>query len=503
MQLANQYLMGIDIGTLGSKGLITDDKGNIISEHFLEHDIIYPKPGWAEHDPEKHWWKEFCEIVKMLLKKSKIEPENIAGISVSGLFPNMCPVDKEGNPVRNAILYSDNRAIEEIEFINMSLGTSLTSEDVTPKILWFKKNEPEKFEKTQKILGTQGYIVYKLTGKYAIDYPSALIFGGIFDLEQLKWRDEVCEQIGIPVDVLPTPYPASKVIGEVTEDAAEVTGLAKNTPVIVGSGDTYLSMLGAGVIEQGDAMAYYGTAGLLIICNCSLQEFMSSMKIDSKKEPIILSTYILTTGGLLKWFRDQFAPYEFEIEKKLGVSSYHILDDQANNIPPGSDGLIVIPYFMGQRSPTFNPLARGIIFGLTTSHTRIHVYRALLESFGYGIFHGLEKLKEQGESPPKRIVATGGGAKSRLWRQIVTDIINMPQEYIPRADAPYGNAFLAGYGVGLFKDFKTIKEKWLRVEDVTLPRQEVNKKYQKLFEVYRNLHFSLQERYAELAQALY
>lgn len=499
-ELTKSYLFGADIGTLVSKGAIVDLNGNIIANHSVEHPVIHPKPGWAEHDPEKHWWNDFVRISRTLLNKSKINPKDILGISVSGLIPDLCPLDKNGKPVRNAILYSDNRAFKEIEFINKLLGSALTSEEITPKILWFKKNEPENFAKTHMVLNAPNYVVYKLTDRYSVDYTLAYSFGAIFDILQLKWDEGVCNQLGIPLDILPPAYPAYKVIGAVTDEATKKTGLAKDTPVIVGTSDVLSSMLGAGLTEAGDAMIYYGTAGLFLILNCKLIDLMSMNFERMRYPPIVQGAYVLTTGGLLRWFRDQFGHYEFETGKKLGVSAYHVLDDEASRIPPGSGGLIVLPYFMGQRTPSLDPLAKGVIFGLSMAHTRAHVYRAFLEAFGYTVYYSFDKLKEE-EVPIKRIVAIGGGAKSEIWRQIVSDIINMPQEYIAKADATLGNAYMAGFGVGTFKDFKNI-QKWLEVTCVTKPRLEAHKSYESFFKVYRNLHQNMKDRYVELAEAL-
>jgi len=501
--LVGPYLLGVDVGTLGSKGLITDTGGNVLGEHFLEHPVIHPKPGWAEHDPEKHWWQDFVVIARAVLEKSGIDPHDIAGIGVSGLVLDLTPLDKDGRPVRNAILYSDNRAVEEISYINRLFGITLDSENPSPKLLWMKKNEPESFAKTRMVgLHAHNYVVYRLTGKYSTDYALAAGFGGVFDIQKLGWSEDACNQLGFPPDIFPPVYPPSEVIGGVTEEAARETGLARDTPVIVGAADTSMSILGAGLVERGDAMVYYGTAGLFMAVPTDADRYYQGLKegklgLEAYERAEYGSAYMLTAGESLRWFRDQFCYHEVEAEKRTGVGAYHILDDEAAKIPPGSDGLIILPYFMGQRSPEFNPLARGVVFGLSMSHTRAHIYRALLEAFGYGIYHGMLTGREL----PKRVVATGGGAKSELWRQIVSDIINMPQEYIARADAPLGDAYFAGYGVGIFKDIRSIKDEWLKVTAVTKPRPDLHRVYEELFKVYKSLHV-LKNQYAELAEAL-
>ena len=486
--MGGPYLLGVDIGTLGSKGMITDTDGDVLEQHFVEHPVIYPKRNWAEQDPERHWWHDFVVIVRRLLKKSGVDPKDIAGIGVSGLYYCMCPLDKNGKPVRNAILYLDNRA------------TGQGIRDSIVNLLWMKDNEPTNFAKTRIVLDSTGYLVYKLTNQYSIDRVVVRAFDrqrfrtppGLFDPTRLEWNDELCKQLGIPVEILPPVYPATKVIGGVSEEAARETHLAKDTPVIVGTADTEMSMLGAGVIERGDAMVLYGTGGFLFARTSDFEE-----SILTGKESCRTISSIQTAGAMLRWFRDEFAHFEME-EERLGLSSYHILDEKAAKIPAGSEGLIVLPYFRGTWYPKFDPLYTGVIFGLTTAHTRVHIYRALLEAFGYNVLHGLSEAKD---IEIKRIVATGGGAKSPLWRQILSDIINMPQEYIAKADAPLGDAYLVGYGLGIFKEFKPIKREWLKVTEITKPRPEVHKLYEKLFKIYMNLHI-IKDQYKELAEAL-
>ncbi len=489
------YLVGIDIGTLGSKGVVTDLKGNILAEDFREHGVIHPQPGWAEHNPDEDWWKDFVLISRRIIEKSGIDSKKIAAVGTSSLVSEMTPLDGDWRPIRNSILYSDNRAVEEIEYVNKVLGTTLTSEEITPKILWMKKHEPGNYEKTRMVVNAVSYIVWKLTGRFTVGQGLAYGYGGVFDPVKGEWSEEACEKLGIPVDIFPPVYSPADIAGEVTTGAAMETGLAEGTPVIVGTGDGAMSSLGAGMVKEGDGMIYYGTAGLFHVLDQDLEDRLTGVGEFRLGE--YGRAYMLTTGESLRWFRDRFGFHETEAEKRIGLSAYHLLDEQAAKIPPGSNGVIILPYFMGQRSPEFNPSARAVIFGLSISHTRIHIYRALLEAFGYGVYHGLLT----GRKKPNRIVATGGGARSALWRQIVSDIIDIPQEYAAKADAPLGDAYFAGYGIGIFKDFKTMKNDWIKVTAITQPRSDVHKKYLKLFEVYKGLHI-LKDQFTILEEAV-
>ncbi|WP_455367506.1 FGGY-family carbohydrate kinase [[Eubacterium] cellulosolvens] len=493
--MMTSYLIGIDIGTLGTKGTLVNQNGAIVHEAFQEHGVNHPRPGWAEQDPERVYWDEPRKIIKALLTRSRINVRKVSGISVSGTTPTLCALDERGIPVRPAILYSDNRMPEDVRHIEKSVGSALTAgrQEITmlPKILWLKKNERDRFSKTSMILNPSNYLVYKLTKKASLDYYLADGYGPIFDRKRFRWREDLCEQIGVSVDILPPLFPATKVIGGVTKGVSKKTGLAQDTPVVVGTDDGVMSLLGAGAIKKRDAVTYYGTAGFLMICNCELPELLSGKSFPDM--PILIPSYILSSGNLLRWFRDEFAFPETEVEKKTGSNAYQILDSKAENITPGSDGLIVLPYLSGQRTPIFNPLATGVVFGLIESHTREHLYRSLLESFAYSIAYGLTTVKKS--HFPKRVSAIGGGAKSRLWRQIVSDVTNLPQEYRRNASGTLGNAYLAGYGVGIFSEFDTLQTQWLEKAEIVKPRIKINKRYLKLFKIYESLHTALRRQY--------
>jgi xylulokinase len=418
---------------------------------------------------EQTWWGDFMKITQALLAQPGIEPQAIAAICVSGLYPNMAPTDADGQPLRNAILYSDNRAVEEIDYVNQRYGLQLTSEEITPKIVWFMRHEPDLFAKMRMFFNAHSYVVYKLTGQYTIDYIAC---------------------------------PPAQVVGEVTKAAAEQTGLVQGIPVLAGSGDVYFSLLAAGVIGPGDVTIYYGTAGLTTHCRSSLESLAREPYPVDDGYCFSYSAYMLTSGELVRWFRDQFGVCETEVAKWLDRSAYQLLDEEASQIQPGCEGLILLPYFLGQRSPVFDPLAKGVFFGLSMSHTRAHLYRAILESYGYGIRHGLEETSRSQDVEVKRLIATGGGAQSPLWRQIVSDIVGVSQEYVARADAPLADAYLAGYGVGLFPGFETLRQEWLEVTSVTESRMDIHPQYQPFYEIYKDLHGALRNQFVALDRAL-
>nr|MBC7245938.1 hypothetical protein [Chloroflexota bacterium] len=497
--MAECYLVGIDVGTQGSKGVLVSPDGQVLAQHFCEHEVLHPRPDWAEHDAERHWWQDLVHISRALLAQSAVSPHKIGAVCVSGLIPDLLPTDGQGHPLRHAILYSDNRAVKEIDEVNARLGCALTSEEITPKLLWFMRNEPDLFARTRMVFNAHSYLVYRLTGEYTIDYLTASLFGAIYDAAQARWREDICAELGIPMALLPPALPPAEIAGKVTREAAQCTGLAEDTPVLVGSGDVYFSLLGAGVLNQGDVMIYYGTAGLTTLCLAGLQEVAESPYQGASGFPFQYPAYMLTSGELVRWFRDQFAPFEVAEAACTGVTAYSLLDRMAEQVPPGAQGLLCLPYFLGQRSPEFDPYARGVFFGWSMAHTRAHMYRAILESYGYGILHGLESTLPGWQHLIRRVVATGGGAVSPVWKQIVSDIVGIAQEYVAGADSPLGDAFLAGYALGLFKDFSTIRDRWLRVTDITVPDMARHVQYQPYYEIYRDLHRDLKERFRAVA----
>jgi len=499
--MSANYLLGIDIGTLGSKGVALTPDGHVVAQFFCEHPVIHPQAGWAEHDAERQWWGDVVTVSQALLHQSGIDPREIAGVCVSGLIPDLLPTDEHGVPLRNAILYSDNRAVDEINQINALTGAHLTSEEITPKLLWYMRHEPELFRRTHMVFNAHSYVVYKLTGVYSVDYITAAYFGAIFSATQECWLGDTCEKIGFDAELLPRTYPVAGIVGEVTRHAADETGLAEGTPVLAGCGDVFFSLLGAGVIHKNEIELYYGTAGLATILNCDLVETAMRPCCLPSQIPWDYPAYMPTSGEAIRWFRDQFGQAEMKVEQETGVSAYSLLDARAAQVPPGCDGLLLLNYFLGQRSPVFDPFARAVYVGLTMAHTRDHMYRAVLESWGFGILHGLDQVVPGWRERARRVVATGGGARSTLYRQVVSDIVGVRQEHVARADAPLGDAYLVGYSMGIFKDFETIRDQWLQVTGVTEPKLENAELYRRLYEIYVDLHASLKDKWGPLSAA--
>jgi xylulokinase len=494
----NELLLGIDIGTQGAKGVLADPSGAIVAQHQVEHGSYYPKPDWCEQDMTKNWWESPLTVIRALLHTEGIHPEQIKAICVSGLYPALGPTDGRGDPLCRAILYSDNRSVAEVEEVNQALGLQLTTEELTPKLIWFLRNQPELAAKMQMFFDAPHYLVFRLTGEYVTDTITTGLYGAIYQSPTASWRENVCERFGIPVGILPSVHPPAEIIGSVHQQAAKETGLAEGTPVLPGMPDLVASLISVGAVHTYESAAYYGTAGLVPVMkddlwNAAFKPYPIEERGLTPQDGYIFDypTYSLTTGDTVRWFRDEFAPLEvLNQSKDPAKSAYGQLDDLAAQVPPGSQGLILLPYLLGQRSPEFNPEASGVFFGLKKAHGRGHLFRAILESFGFNIRHGLECFYPQGH-PIKRLIATGGGASSLLWRQIVSDITGLRQEYVPDADGPVGCAYMAGIALGWFTDFETLQKDWVKVTAVTEPHPETQAKYNANYQIYVELHGAL------------
>jgi xylulokinase len=459
-----EHLIGVDIGTTQVKGALLSASGNILAAYTIRHQPVSLGDGHVEQDAEEFWWGGFLRVVNCLLKKADIDSSQIAGIAVSGFFPNLCPVNGLGKPLRPAILYSDNRASDEVVNLNEDFGLQETTEEVLPKLLWLKHHEPEVFEQTHMIFNPSNYVVYRLTGVYGIDYLSAYGFGALYDEQQGTWDKKICKALSVSPGSLPELFTSTAVVGGVSTEASQVTGLCQGTPVVMGTADSYATMLGATVLEPGDCLISYGTTGLGVLLNDDMAMLLSKRPVGLQKK-MSTFTYLLSLGSSLEWFKAQFCNEEDAIASgSSGLS--RMLDEKAEAISAGAEGLVVLPYLLGLRVPVWEPRARGLIYGLTTKHNKYHIWRAMLEAFGYELLSGIDLVVQEG-AEPKRYFAAGGGARSPIWRQIVSDIIGQAQVYSDM-DTSVASAFLAGYGIGMFDRMEQIKE-WSLTADVTKP----------------------------------
>lgn len=492
-----QYLMGIDIGSYESKGVLTDTSGKVLAKAALKHELQFLKPGFVEQDVEKVWWSEFVELTRTLIENAKVKPKQIVSIGLSGIY-SMVPVDRNANPLRSGgIMYGvDTRSVAEIEevldrhgadTIFKRTGNGISAQSMGPKILWLRKNEPDVFKAAHSFLPCANFIAARLTGGFFIDHLTAGFFGPCYEPSKLAWAPDLCEGIVDP-RYLPEPRWATELAGTVTADAARRTGLAEGTSITIGTCDVASEAMSIGVTAPGDMMLMYGsTAWITLLMDKPLMD-----ECLWATPYIFPGTYCLhggmaTSGSLTRWFRDMIGGEFVVAEKTGGGEAYSILTQEASRVKPGSDGLVVLPYFSGERSPINDADARGIIFGLDISHTRGHMYRAALEGVGYSINHTLQVMAAAG-AKAKLMTAVGGGTKNPTWLQAVSDITKVPQR-VPSITmgASFGNCFIAGYAAGLFKDPREIAN-WVATDRTVTPDPNTADVYDTRMQTYIELY---------------
>lgn len=508
--MANGYLMGVDIGTFSSKGVLVTTGGDVAASHSVPHGMDMPRPGYFEHDADRVWWGDFVTIVKNLLGKSGVDPRQVLGVGTSAIGSCVLPIDEAGRPLRPGILYGiDTRATAENDYLERELGRldrfqaglHLDSQASGPKVLWIRNHEPEVYQKTRWFLTSQAYLVYKLTGGASIDIYTAGGYTPLYDANAREWVQEAADLIA-PLDRFPRACWSHQVVGQVTAGAAGETGLAPGTPVVAGTTDAAAEAVSAGVADVGDMMLMFGSSIFFIMKTAGLvrtRRFWSSNFLEEGTYAFLGG--MSTSGSLTTWFRDQFAGLELEREKEGGENAYAELARQAAASPPGAKGLIALPYFEGERTPLHDPRARGVWFGLSLKHTRGDVYRAIMEGVAFGIRHNFEEMEAEGVRP-RRILAVGGGTQNPLWLQIVADVCNielaLPEQQI---GASYGDAFLAGRGIGLFNDLSEIKQ-WVKTRQAIRPVPGSGPLYDVNYQIFRELYPSTRSLMHRLADYL-
>lgn len=506
----DRLLLGIDIGTSSSKGVLVTLDGRIVAQHSVAHTFDMPQPGWAEQDAEAIWWSDFCDISRALIQEADIDPAQIAGLACSAIAPTMLPLDNNFRPLRPAILYGiDTRASNEIAELNVALGEdaifartgqSLSAQSVGPKALWYRQQEPALFAKTRKIVSAASYLVFRLTDRFVLDNYVAPYFSPFFDVGRLAWHKDWVERV-CPLDWLAETAWSTEQAGLVTARAAQETGIPAGTPVAVGTADALAEAVAAGAVGVGDLMVMYGTTLFLIQTTPQFRPHRDLWaSVHLQPGCAILAAGLSTAGALLGWFRDELAGEERLQARSRGENAFELLAARAAQISPGAEGLLTLPYFSGERTPINDPHARGACLGLTLSHTRAHMYRSCLEGIAFGLRHNIDAMGEV-DALPSRLVAIGGGVQQSLWLQICSDATGLPQDVPAQTiGAAYGSAYIAGMAAGLFRDFTSLQQDWVRIERRIQPNLRVKAIYDELYPMYRSLYQATKQHMARLAQ---
>lgn len=504
-----EYLIGVDLGTSGTKTVLFDKSGEPVASSTVEYPLYQEKNGWAEQEP-LDWWNATCATVKTVIKESGITPSDIKGVGISGQMHGLVMLDEAGTVLRKSIIWCDQRTAAECEEITCKVGAQRLIEITAnpaltgftaSKILWVRNNEPDTYKKCAHILLPKDYVRYMLTGDFATEVSDASGMQ-LLDVTKRQWSAEVLEKLGIDKALLPKVYESPEVTGVISEKAAQITGLVKGTPVVGGAGDNAAAAVGTGVVTDGKAFTTIGTSGVVFA-------HTSNISIDPKGRvhtfccavPGAWHVMGVTQGaGLsLKWYRDNFCTAEMETAKGMGVDPYYLMDKQAEKSPIGCNKLIYLPYLMGERTPHLDPDCRGVFFGLSAMHTKYDMLRAVMEGVTYSQRDSLEVLREMGVTT-NEMLACGGGGTSPLWRQMLADVYNCPVKTVKSKEGPaLGAAILAGVGSGLYQSVESACAEMIKTNEPQNPAAENVPQYERYYGVYKGLYPALKQNYKELA----
>ncbi|BBY74463.1 sugar kinase [Mycolicibacterium parafortuitum] len=476
-----ELLLGIDMGTGSTKGVLVDTSGSVIATETIAHSMDLPRPGWAEVDAEAVWWREVCTIARALTARMP-SGSRLGAMCVSGVGPCLVLCDSDLRPLRPAILYGiDTRATAEIEDLTAEFGeqnildqagTLLSSQAVGPKLEWVRRHEPDVFDRARGWYGSNSYIAAKLTGEYVMDHHTASQCDPMYATREFDWNRQWAERISghLPLPRLVWP---SEVVGTVTAEAAEASGIPVGTPVAAGAVDAYSEAFSVGVRAPGDQMLMYGSTMFIVQV---IDEYYSDPALWTTAGvahgSLALAAGTSTAGSMINW-----------LQTVTGGDSFDDLMVEARVVPPGSDGLLVLPYLAGERTPVFDPQARGVVAGLTLRHTRGHLFRAAYEGIAFGIRQILERFDDAHTAT--RTVAVGGGLRSPIWAQIVSDVTGRSQLVPEQAiGASYGDALLAGIGAGLVP----ATTDWARIAREIEPDPANRELYEELYAGWRELY---------------
>jgi xylulokinase len=474
-----EYLLGIDVGTTGSKALLVDVDGAPKASATSEYPMYTPHPLWAEQDPSD-WWAATVQSIRRVLDESSVQPNQVVGVGLTGQMHGLVLLDAQGEALRPCIMWNDQRTAVQCAEITQKVGAGnllqLTGNVVlpgftAPKILWVREHEPEVYARVAKVLLPKDYARYALTGGFFSEVSGAS-GTSLFDVGRRQWSDEVLEALEIPRQWLPEVTESPEVSAYISASAAGDTGLLEGTPVVGGAGDQPAQAVGTGIVAEGIVSATLGTSGVVFAASDAYRvEPEGRLQAYCHAIPGIwqLMGVMLSAAGSFRWYRDTLAGQEQAQARETGRDAYDLLTEAAASVPPGCEGLIFLPYLMGERHPHPDPNARGVFFGLTLRHEKAHLTRAVLEGVTYGLRDLLDLIHALGVSI-EQVRASGGGAQSRLWRQILADVFDTEIAVVNVTEgAAYGAALLAGVGAGVYGSVVEACERTIQVTERAQP----------------------------------
>ena len=501
------FLLAHDLGTSGNKATLFDAQGTLLGSRTSAYDTHYFNNNWAEQDAAD-WWRAVCRSSRQLLQD--VDAGDIAGVAVSGQMMGCLPVDARGEPLRPSMIYCDQRATAEAERLRERIGPKafyaivghrISASYSIEKLMWLKANEPDVYAKTAHVLNAKDYVNFRLTGQIATDYSDASGTNA-FDLNTFQWSQEVLDAAEIDPAMLPETKPSTAVVGTVTAAAAEATGLRAGTPVAVGGGDGSCAAVGVGCIRPGTAYGYVGSSSWIALTADKpiVDEQMRTMNwahvVPGCLHP---AGTMQTAGSAYQWLKNEVCVAETREAERRGVSPYHVIDERIAESPPGANGLIFLPYLLGERTPRWNPNARGAFIGLTLAHKREDLLRAVLEGVTLNLGIIVDIFHQH--VPFHTVTVIGGGAKSGAWRQMMADIFDcrIQKPTVLEEATSMGAAVTAGVAAGLFENFDVI-DRFIHIDTLKLPFPQNRETYRKIKPIFEKCYHALVDVYEDLAR---
>ncbi len=505
------YLLGIDVGTTGAKALLVDLAGRVVSGATTEYPMFTPRPLWTEQNPAD-WWAATAQSIRRVLAETGIEPGQVAGVGLTGQMHGLVLLDAHGAVLRPCIMWNDQRTAAQCAAITGEVGAEnllrLTGNPVlpgftAPKIAWVRENEPEVYRRAAKVLLPKDYVRYRLTDRFFSEVSDAS-GTSLFDVGRRCWSDEMLKAVGVPLSWMPEVTESPVVSAQVSPAAAQETGLLAGTPVVGGGGDQAAQAVGTGIVAEGVVSVTIGTSGVVFAASETYRvEPQGRLHAFCHAVPGMwhLMGVMLSAGGSFRWCRDALGDWEQARARETGRDPYDLLTEAAAQVPAGCEGLIFLPYLTGERTPYPDPNARGVFFGLTLRHGKAHLIRAVLEGVTYGLRDSLELMRALGLSI-EQVRASGGGARSPLWRQILADLFDTEIVTVNVTEgAAYGAALLAAVGVGIYRSVAEACRVAIQVTGSTRPGPAASI-YADGYPLYRALYPALAPQFAALAEVV-
>lgn len=500
------YLLGLDVGTTGAKAVLIAEDGRVLASATTEYPMSTPKPLWAEQNPED-WWRATQQSFRKVLSAANIKPTEVKGVGLTGQMHGLVLLGKNGEVLRPCIMWNDQRTASQCKTITDNVGAKrvlkLTGNPVlagftAPKIVWVREHEPDIYGKAAQVLLPKDYIRYRLTGDYATEVSDAS-GTSLLAVKQRDWSEEMLAELDIPPDWMPKVYESPEITGQVSKEGADATGLKAGTPVVGGGGDQAAGAVGNGVVRPGAVSVTVGTSGV-VFAHTEELVIEPQGRLHAFCHAVPGAWHVmgvtLAAGGSLRWFRDVLAQSELST---VGLDTYELLMTEASQAPPGCEGLFFLPYLSGERTPYPDVNARGTFFGLTLRHTKSHMVRSVLEGVAFSLRDCLELIRSMGLDVTT-VFASGGGARSELWRQILADVLDREMQTLTSTEgAPYGAALLAGVGTGIYETVESACNRAINVSTSTPPDPENVELYAKHYQVYHGMYASFKDTYESIA----